>query len=143
MTARTLARRGVVLPGVPESVRQARAVVRRELGDRPGADAAVLAVSELASNAVRYTRSGLPGGTFAVSVQAGPGLVRIAVTDAGSTTRPRARRARRGSEHGRGLTIVDALSVRWGSERAGAGRVTWCEIPAVAAGQAAAGRAIA
>ncbi len=123
--------RSVVLPGVPEAAAMARAVVAQALG--PGhpatADAAVC-VSELAANAVCHTRSGLPGGTFTVSVQAGRGVVRVAVADAGSASRPTARRARRSAVHGRGLAIVAALSAAWGCERAGGGQITWCEFPA-------------
>ena len=86
MTAATVA--GIVLPGVPESVREARALVRRQLGAGDAAEAAALVVSELATNAICYTRSGLPGGTFAVSVQQVPGGVVIRVRDAGSRVAP-------------------------------------------------------
>jgi serine/threonine-protein kinase RsbW len=119
-----------VLPGVPQAAGMARAVVAQALGPgHPAAADAAVCVSELAANAVCHTRSGQPGGTFTVSVQAGRGVVRIAVADAGSGTRPRAMRARRGAFHGRGLAIVAALSAAWGCERAGGGQITWCEFP--------------
>jgi anti-sigma regulatory factor (Ser/Thr protein kinase) len=115
---------------VLESVREARAVVRRELGGHPAADAAVLAVSELAANAVRYTRSGLPGGTFAVAVRPLPGGAEVRVRDAGARGVPALASPGPGEVHGRGLRIVAALG-EWGSEPARAGgRVTWCRIPA-------------
>ena len=121
----------VVLPGVLDSAGQARAVVAQALGrGHPAAADAAVCVSELAANAVCHTRSGLPGGMFTVSVQARAGVVRIAVTDAGSASRPRIRRAGRHSTHGRGLAIVEALSAAWGCERAGGGQITWCEFPA-------------
>jgi anti-sigma regulatory factor (Ser/Thr protein kinase) len=121
----------LVLPGVPESVRRARALVRAELGERhPSAEAATACVSELATNAILYTRSGLPGGTFDVTVQAGPGEVLVLVRDSGARTS--AAPVRAADEHGRGLCIVEALSGgRWGAEETGRGRVTWCRIPAL------------
>lgn len=120
-----------VLPGVPESARQARAVVTRALGqDHPAAPAAAACVSELAANAIVHTRSGQPGGMFTVSVHDGGDAVRITVTDAGSTARPRVRRPRPASIRGRGLAIVAALSAAWGCERTGGGQVTWCHIHA-------------
>ena len=130
MTTATLASAtGLVLPGVPESVRRARALIRAELGERhPAAEAVAMAVSELATNAIVYTRSGLPGGTFSVTVQARPGAVLILVRDAGA--RPAPRPAPAADEHGRGLRIVEALAGgRWGVEETRQGRVTWCEIP--------------
>lgn len=131
MTGAALARRGaaaVVLPGAPESVREARAMVRRALGGHhPAAGAAALCVSELATNAIAYTRSGLPGGSFAVSLREVPGGVLIRVADGGARGMP-ARDGRAPGEHGRGLQIVAALSAGWGTGRAGRGRVTWCLI---------------
>jgi anti-sigma regulatory factor (Ser/Thr protein kinase) len=120
-----------VLPGVPESAGRARAVVRRVLGpDHPAAQAAATCVSELAANAINHTPSGLPGGTFTLSVHDGGDAVRIAVTDVGSNTRPRARRPRLTSTHGRGLAIVAAVAAAWGNKRTGSGQITWCEIHA-------------
>jgi len=118
-----------ILPGIPESVRVARQLVRSKLGaGHPAAEAAALAVSELATNAIAYTRSGLPGGVFAVSVSAGPATVLIRVVDLGSRTAPVLAGAAPGpgDEHGRGLAVVDAIADQWGSELTSAGRVTWC-----------------
>jgi anti-sigma regulatory factor (Ser/Thr protein kinase) len=122
-----------VLPGVPESVREARAMVRREVGAGEAAEAAALCVSELAANAIAYTRSGLPGGTFAVSVHAGPGGVMIRVRDGGARTLPVPAGPGGGAEHGRGLLIVAAVADEWGTESAAAGRATWCRIALEAA----------
>ncbi len=133
MTAAALASRGalsVVLPGVPESVRAARQMVRRSLGaGHPAAAAAALCVSELATNAVAHTRSGLPGGRFAVTVQAVPGGVLIRVRDGGARGLP-ALAGRPPDEHGRGLRIVAAVAAGWGTEPAEGGRVAWCRIEA-------------
>ena len=130
MTAAALASAtALVLPGVPESARRARALVRTELGEHhPAAEAAAMCVSELATNAILYTRSGLPGGTFAVTLQARPGEVLVLVRDSGARTS--AAPASAADEHGRGLRIVEALSGgRWGVEKTRRGRVTWCAIP--------------
>jgi hypothetical protein len=45
-----------VLPGAPRSVSEARALVRSELGASTLTEAAVLAMSELATNAIAYSR---------------------------------------------------------------------------------------
>jgi anti-sigma regulatory factor (Ser/Thr protein kinase) len=131
VTAAALATRdaaAIVLRGAPESVREARAMIRRALGvHHPAAEAGALCVSELATNAIAYTRSGLPGGTFAVSVRETPDGVLIRVADGGARGRP-APASRAAGEHGRGLQIVAALSAGWGTERVGRGRVTWCLI---------------
>lgn len=119
----------VVLPGVPESVSAARAMVRRQLGTgHPAADTAAVCVSELATNAIAYTRSGLPGGTFAVHVQAVPGGLEVRVLDNGARTEPALADPAPGAEHGYGLRIVAALADAWGTESLAAGRATWCRI---------------
>jgi anti-sigma regulatory factor (Ser/Thr protein kinase) len=128
MTAAALA--GIVLPGVPESVREARALVRRHLGAGPAAEAAALCVSELVTNAIAYTRSGRPGGTFAVSVQEVPDGIVVRVRDGGARTSPHLASPESSSEHGRGLLIVAAVAAEWGTEPASTGRSTWCRIAA-------------
>jgi anti-sigma regulatory factor (Ser/Thr protein kinase) len=133
VTAAALAGRDTVvmiLPGAPESVREARAMVRRQLGAGPVAEAAALAVSELATNAIAYTRSGLPGGTFAVSVQEVPDGIVIRVRDGGARTSPHLASPEAFAEHGRGLLIVAAVAAEWGTEPAITGRSTWCRIAA-------------
>jgi anti-sigma regulatory factor (Ser/Thr protein kinase) len=71
-------------PGVPEAVGQARHQVAAALAGVPAADDAVWCLGEVASNAVVHTRSGQPGGTFAVAADVYPGvLVAIMVTDQG------------------------------------------------------------
>jgi anti-sigma regulatory factor (Ser/Thr protein kinase) len=123
----------MVLPGVPESVREARALVRRELGAGDAAEAAALCVSELVTNAIAYTRSGLPGGMFVVSVQAVPGGVVIRVRDQGARAMPVLADPGPGAEHGRGLLIVAGVADEWGTAPVSAGRATWCRIALEAA----------
>jgi anti-sigma regulatory factor (Ser/Thr protein kinase) len=128
MTA-TDTRRTAVLPGVPESVGQARALVREALGDCPATDAATLCASELITNSVLYTRSGRPGGTVTITVETGPGAATITVIDLGARGRPSiAARPSDGAEHGFGLRIVEQLAAGWGTYQIDGGSriVTWC-----------------
>jgi anti-sigma regulatory factor (Ser/Thr protein kinase) len=129
VTATDTGTRTAILPGIAESVRAARLLVREVLGeDCPAVDAAALCVSELTTNAVLYTRSGRPGGVVEVTVHAATGTVTITVTDAGACGRPAiAARPSDGAEHGHGLRIVAALASEWSTHRADGGRVaTWC-----------------
>lgn len=80
---------------------------------------------ELFGNSVRHSRSGLPGGTVTVAVQAGDGLVRVEVADGGGAGVPRLRPAGADAEAGRGLGVVAALAAGWGWERRGGRTVTW------------------
>ena len=91
-----LARRGTwlattpkrrVFPGRPEQVAHARRFVARVLDGCPVADDALLCASELASNAIRHTRSGRSG-TFRVLVWRGQSSACVAVLDDGSDSTP-------------------------------------------------------
>ncbi len=78
-----------VFPGLPEEVppcSSLRRVPARGSGG-PVQDA-ILIVSELATNAVRHTRSGVEGGWFLVVVGLGDDLVRIQVVDQGGDRVP-------------------------------------------------------
>ena len=116
-------------PGVPESVRAARRMVREALGPFPQAADAELVVSELATNAVVHSRSGA-GGTLWVEVRWWPGTVRVAVTDEGPSGGGPAHRAPEElGDFGRGSAIVHALADRWGaSGGAGRRRTVWAEL---------------
>jgi len=129
VTATDTCTRTAILPGIAESVRAARALVREALGEAcPAIDAAVLCTSELVTNAVLYTRSGRPGGVVTVTVDTAASEVTITVTDAGARGRPAiAARPPDGAEHGFGLRIVAQLAEAWSTHRADGGRVaTWC-----------------
>lgn len=74
-------------PGLPQQVAEARyfvAALMEAEGPRM-VENAVLIVSELASNAVRHSRSGRKGGWFLVIVVLDDDRVRIEVTDEGAT----------------------------------------------------------
>lgn len=112
-----------VFPGRLEQTGHARAWVRAlaAVACPAAADDAELAVAELAANAIAHTRSGRPGGTFTVTVGAGPDGVIIHVHDLGTGDGrvPGPRRAADDSdglaEGGRGLPIVIALSAACGT----------------------------
>src|ERR1700735_2476670 len=119
------------LPGTARSAREARKLVRRALGEKhPSTSDAELVVSELVSNAVNHSRSGLPGGqlTVAVELSAESPDVLIRVNDAGADEHPKLARAGPDSEHGRGLGIVQALAAEWATEADESGRATWCRL---------------
>ncbi|MFC7382194.1 ATP-binding protein [Sphaerisporangium rhizosphaerae] len=116
--------------GCPEAIAEVRRYVETCLTGVPRRDEAVLCASELASNAVRHSASGLDDGKFTVRVSyGGHAWARIEVADAGEPSeRPP---LSRGVEGGRGLAIVAALA-RCGAEPLDIdgkqGRLTWCEL---------------
>lgn len=122
----------------PRGARLARQLAVRHLeewGYPPASDAScavALVVAELAANAALHGR--VPGRDFGLrlALDAAAGLVHVEVADAASAKRPPAAlppSAPEG-ESGRGLLLVDALSVRWGSApRHPLGKTAWAEIP--------------
>jgi hypothetical protein len=77
------------------------------------AEAAVLVLSELATNAVCATAAGCR--TFDVRFELAGYQLRVEVADGGQG-RPSPRRAGGDDECGRGLALVEALADRWGTE---------------------------
>jgi serine/threonine-protein kinase RsbW len=116
-------------PGAKNQIREARRFVTSYLADRPEADTAELIVSELATNAIRHSRSGLPGGRFGVSLHAGATLLILAVHDDGGPSTPHLCQAEADNQSGRGLYLVETLTKRWGIHGDEAGRTVWTLIP--------------
>ncbi|SEG94979.1 Anti-sigma regulatory factor (Ser/Thr protein kinase) [Thermomonospora echinospora] len=122
-----------VFAGDPQTVSEARALVREALADLP-ADLrgdALTCVSELATNALLHTASGDKGGKYTVRTQVGDdGRVLVEVTDEGTAdSAPWVPPA--GSECGRGLRIVTALgTVRVARAGTGPGRRVQVLLPA-------------
>jgi anti-sigma regulatory factor (Ser/Thr protein kinase) len=118
----------LALPGTPESVPVARRRVRAALGFHElgefTEDAEVI-TAELVANAVQHA---CQDGTKAIGViltHAGtPAAVTVAVSDS-SPQVPVRRDTPAGSERGRGLQIVEALSARWGWRCGGGGKVVF------------------
>jgi serine/threonine-protein kinase RsbW len=104
-----------VFPGTPDQVSVARRFVARVLDGCPVADDALLCASELASNAIRHTRTGYRG-KFQVIIWRGLASVCVAVLDEGSDTAPALAAGTSGvlAESGHGLLTVESLSAWWG-----------------------------
>ncbi|MDA0563223.1 ATP-binding protein [Streptomonospora sp. S1-112] len=119
-------------PGLASQIQYARRFVERMVAPSPETTTATLLTSELATNAITHSSSGLPGGKFEVSVHLAPGWARVEVRDLGSPEQPRAqhRDPYDTSEHGRGLDLVEALAAKWGTEPRsdGLGRLVWFEL---------------
>jgi len=105
-----------VFPGRPEQVTHARRFVARMLDGCPVADDAQLCASELASNAIRHTRTGRRSGKFQVLVWRGRASVCVAVLDDGSDSTPVPAAGTAGplAESGHGLLTVQTLAAWWG-----------------------------
>jgi anti-sigma regulatory factor (Ser/Thr protein kinase) len=105
-----------VLLSDPRQLGLARCLVRATLeyhGLRDYVDDAEIVASELVTNAIQHASTGEPGakiGLTLIHVWEGIGIV---VTDT-SCIPPVRRETTGGGEHGRGLHVVEALSVRWG-----------------------------
>jgi anti-sigma regulatory factor (Ser/Thr protein kinase) len=116
----------LALPSTPESVPIARRRVRAALGLHglgDFAEDAEIITSELAANAVQHA---CQDGTKTIGViltHAGtPATVTVAVSDS-SPHGPIRRDTTAGSEQGRGLQIIEALSVHWGWRQESGGKV--------------------
>jgi anti-sigma regulatory factor (Ser/Thr protein kinase) len=105
----------ITLPGRPEHVGEARRFVARAIGDAHAhLDTALLLTSELTTNAITHSRSGLPGGTLELIVAAKAASLLVSVIDNGSDAGlPQAGNSP-GEESGNGLVLVESLSDDWG-----------------------------
>ncbi|AEH08790.1 MULTISPECIES: ATP-binding protein [Protofrankia] len=120
------------LPANARAAGRARRLVNELLstwGREEDAEVARLLVSEVVTNAVRYTRSDDP---LHVQVVAQKDRVRIAVGD-GSSTHPVLRTVCDDDESGRGMHLVAALASEWGVDRSAndsPGKHVWFELAA-------------
>jgi anti-sigma regulatory factor (Ser/Thr protein kinase) len=122
----------LTIPGRPEQVSAARAFVARTLSaHRPGTDAdtATLLTSEIVTNAIMHTKSGVEGGTVAIGVIAIPGGVLVEVIDGGSAATPIVKGDLYAAE-GHGLFLVQNLAAQWGYLRDPAGTTVWFHLRA-------------
>lgn len=104
---------GLTCPGLPEEISRARRWTRDILRDSPMADDAELIVSELSTNAVLHTASGLEAGSFHLALAVSAQVIALSVTDDGGTgTAPKVEHRDQEAEHGRGLGMVSALAHR-------------------------------
>ncbi|MGW1768330.1 ATP-binding protein [Streptomyces sp. NPDC002073] len=123
-------RRRLALTGVRGPVAKGRDFTRHALQDwgwdgTETSEDALLVVSELLTNASLHG-----GGCDQLVLTADESALRIEVCD-GTTTLPARNPApQRGIPGGRGLSIVERLSDRWGAQAHGTGKAVWAEIEA-------------
>ncbi|MFJ1562632.1 ATP-binding protein [Streptomyces erythrochromogenes] len=119
------------LPSTPRGTRAARALTVAQLVERklPFEDAAQV-VAELAANAVTHGR--VRGRDFRLALHLAPGpTLRIEVSDTRREFEPSAVCGAPDpeAESGRGLVLVSALAVRWGTDLGPAPlKTVWAEI---------------
>ncbi|MEU0335109.1 ATP-binding protein [Streptomyces sp. NPDC006193] len=120
------------VPALPSAVGAARRTVRGLLTDWGVPDGVrddvLLVVSELVTNALVHAA----GERIGCRLHGAGGRVRIEVEDqAGGPTLPAARRAGPDDRNGRGLFLVEALSLDWGVRPVPgrSARVVWAELP--------------
>jgi len=123
------------LAACPTSVAEARHrtlswLFRYAVGEQ-AAEAAVLIVSELVTNAIVHSGSNMVG----CVLRLGSGLLRIEVTDQGvGVAEPAVRKPADDDVSGRGLLLVSAVSEAWGvSPALPGGRTVWATVRAVLA----------
>ena len=115
-------------PGQPDQIFRARHFTYHYLRHTPTVAEVCLMVSEVTTNAVQHSRSGLPGGEFTLTLAVEDAQVRVEVQDEGSTVgavRHVEEADPSEAEHGRGLAVVEALADKYGSERP---NVVWFEL---------------
>ena len=124
----------LTIPGRPDTVSGARTFITRTLaisgrGRQVDSDAATLLTSELVTNAILHTMSGMADGTVTIVVVDVPDGVLIEVIDDGSTSTP----VVKGdvfTADGHGLYLVQHLAARWGYLRDPAGTTVWFHLVA-------------
>jgi anti-sigma regulatory factor (Ser/Thr protein kinase) len=132
----------LTVPGRPEQVGQARAFVARTLGTNEvgaDADAATLLTSEIVTNAIQHTKSGVDGGTVTIVVIGLSGGVLVEIIDDGSAGTPVVKGDLYAAE-GHGLFLVQHLAAQWGYLRDATGTTVWFHLPATYEPQQAAGQ---
>jgi anti-sigma regulatory factor (Ser/Thr protein kinase) len=106
----------LTIPGRPELVATARAFVSQTLSShRVGADydAATLLTSEIVTNAIQHTKSGVDSGTVTIVVIRVPRGVLVEIIDDGSAGTPVVKGDLYAAE-GHGLFLVQHLAAQWG-----------------------------
>jgi serine/threonine-protein kinase RsbW len=121
-----LLRQWRIFPGEARQLSALRRWLTSFLPDCDARDDLVSVATELASNAVRHTRSG-QGGHFAVEVSWYAGWIRLAVTDGGAPEGPKLITDPAG-EHGRGLLLVRELAASTGVHGDRRSRRVWADV---------------
>lgn len=109
---------------VAEARRRLRTLLSAQGIDTEVRDDAGLVLSELFTNAIRYSDSE----RITCALRVAGNVVRLEVGDQGrGLTEPQSREAGVDEESGRGLQLVDALAAAWGVQTCpdGRGRLVW------------------
>jgi anti-sigma regulatory factor (Ser/Thr protein kinase) len=117
--------------GHPSQVATARAFVIRTLGAtqlKVDSDAATLLTSEIVTNAILHTKSGVDGGSVTIVIIGVPHGVLVEVIDDGSAGVPIVKGDLYAAE-GHGLFLVQQLASQWGYLRDPAGTTVWFHLP--------------
>jgi anti-sigma regulatory factor (Ser/Thr protein kinase) len=116
----------------PHAARSVTCTVLRHWGitDDDALEAATIVVSELVTNALSHV--GDDGGAATLTLDLSGGVLHVGVRD-GSVAVPRMRTARPDDTSGRGLSIVEQLSTRWGTESHPDGKRVFAELPVLPA----------
>lgn len=127
--ARCLQRKPWKLPflALPGEVASLRRMLRTHLtlwGLHESIEMAQLCVSELVANVINHVGPGTPT-TLVVCMNRT--YLRIEVHDPDTRALPVLTETGTDSEAGRGMTLVDAVTDRWGVDLHADGKVTWCE----------------
>lgn len=115
-----------VFPGQERELAPLRRWLKSLLPACEARDDVIAVATELASNAVRHTRSG-QGNWFAVELTWHTQVMRVAVADCGGTSEPHLITDPL-AEHGRGLLVVRGLSQRTGMTGDHHGRLVWADL---------------
>jgi anti-sigma regulatory factor (Ser/Thr protein kinase) len=122
----------LTIPGRPEQVSAARAFVAQTLSaNEVGTDhdTATLLTSEIVTNAIAHTKSGIAGGTVTIVVIGIPRGVLVEIIDDGSAGTPIVKGDLYAAE-GHGLFLVQHLAAQWGYLRDPAGTTVWFHLAA-------------
>jgi serine/threonine-protein kinase RsbW len=123
----------LTIPGRPEQVSAARVFVARTLSANrvvTDTDTATLLTSEIVTNAIAHTKSGVVGGTVTIVVIGLPHGVLVEIIDDGSAGTPIVKGDLYAAE-GHGLFLVQHLAAQWGYLRDPAGTTVWFHLVAV------------
>jgi len=112
----------LTLPPEASTPRRAREAVADRFGDHPRCGDLLVCVSEAVTNAVLHART-----TLRLVVRDHGALVRIEVTDADPTV-PVQRDPGPDTPTGRGIMLIDRLSVSWGTVTRRDGKTFWFEV---------------
>jgi hypothetical protein len=116
-----------VLPGEERQLRALRQWLVSLLPACPARDDVIAVATELGSNAIKHTASGLGGGCFGVEVTWHGPVIRVTVADRGAPGEPQVIQDPL-AENGRGLLVVSGLAARSGVCGDSRGRQVWADI---------------